>query len=287
VLDLGKISVGPPYFDSVFAPLMAPLVFLLGVGTVVRWGTDAAPALWRQLRWSAAVALLVAVLGPVVQGRWSLGAAGGLLMAAWIVASSLQAVWQRAQGNEDRGVIGALLRQPASFYGMTIAHLGLAVFIVGVTMVKQYEIERDVNLGLGESAVLGDYRFRLDRVGAATGPNYDAQVATISVIHDDRVTTLQAEKRLYRVQQTPITVAAIDTGVTRDLFVALGEAVGPDGAPTAFTLRLHVKPFVSWIWGGCLLMALGGALAVFDRRYLAVRAARRAPAAPMPVAEAL
>ncbi|HWH83558.1 MAG TPA: heme lyase CcmF/NrfE family subunit [Burkholderiaceae bacterium] len=277
VLGFGKISVGPPYFDSVFVPLMAPLVFLLGVATVAGWGHNPLPALAARLRWSAAVAVVSAIVVPLAQGKFTLGTAGGLLMASWIVATSLNAVFERGHESADkRGWLGALMRQPASFYGMTLAHLGVAAFIVGVTMVKGYEVERDVRLTPGDVAVVGDYRFQFERVRPHAGPNYDAQIGSLSVERAGVTTRLQPEKRVYRAQQTPVTVAAIDSGFSRDLYVALGDAVDETALPerTAWTIRLHVKPFVSWIWGGWLLMALGGAIAVFDRRYSAARQRR-------------
>ena len=147
---------------------------------------------------------------------------------------------------------------------MLLAHLGVAVFVVGVTLVKGHESEQDVRMAFGETVVGGPYAFTLRGVSEGEGPNYRYQRATVEVAQAGQAyTTLYPEKRVYRVQSNPMTEAAIDRGFTRDLYVSLGEAV----APTAWTLRIYYKPFIDWIWGGCVMMALGGLLAVIDRRY--------------------
>jgi cytochrome c-type biogenesis protein CcmF len=147
---------------------------------------------------------------------------------------------------------------------MVVAHIGVAVFVVGVTLVKGYESEKDVNLREGESVELGPYAFTLDEIASVAGPNYRAARAKVSVARDGKpVTVLFPEKRVYNVQQMPMTEAAIDTGFTRDLYVSLGEPVQGGG----WLLRVQHKPFIDWIWGGCLIMALGGLLAASDRRY--------------------
>ena len=147
---------------------------------------------------------------------------------------------------------------------MLVAHLGVAVFVVGVTLVKGYEIEKDVRMQPGETVELGGYTFRFDGVEEVKGPNYGAARATIDVTRNGKpFTVMHPEKRIYLVQQNPMTEAAIDSGFTRDLYVSLGDPLG-DGA---WLVRVHYKPFVSWIWGGCLIMALGGVLAATDRRY--------------------
>jgi cytochrome c-type biogenesis protein CcmF len=153
---------------------------------------------------------------------------------------------------------------------MTVAHLGIAVFITGVTLVKGYETERDVRMAVGDTVTVGGYTFRFAGVRDAAGPNYRAVRGAVDVSRDGRpVRTLRPEKRIYNAQEMPMTEAAIASGVLGDLYVSLGDPVG-DGA---WTLRVYHKPFVTWIWGGCLLMALGGLLALSDRRYR-VRAAR-------------
>jgi cytochrome c-type biogenesis protein CcmF len=264
-LNLGKISVGPPYFETVFVPLMAPLLFLMGVGPMARWKQQALPELATRMRWAAAVAVVVALAALWRAGSVSPLAALGLGLAAWIVAAiALDVARWRLQG----------ARVPRAAAGMMLAHLGMAAFAVGVTMVNTFEIERDVAMGPGTTVEIDGLRFTFAGQQEVRGPNYDAVRARIDVTRDGReVTVLWPEKRVYRVQRNPMTEAAIDSGILRDLYVALGEPI--DGG-AGWTVRLHLKPFVNWIWGGCALMALGGLLAAADRRYRA--ASRRTPA---------
>jgi cytochrome c-type biogenesis protein CcmF len=265
-LGLGKISVGPPYFDTVFVPLMAPAVFLLGVGPLARWKHAEVPDLWRRLRWAACVAVVAALATQWLAGRITLAATLGLLMAWWIVAAVATDVWER-MGGWQRGWWGRLRLMPRSMVGMMVAHLGVAAFAFGVSMVRTYEIEKDVKMSPGDTTELSGFVFRFQGVREVTGPNYDAAQAVVEVTRDGRpVVTLHPEKRVYRVQTNPMTDAAIDRSPTRDLYVSLGEPVD-NGA--AWIVRVYFKPFVDWIWGGCLLMALGGALAASDRRYRA------------------
>src|SRR6185503_5519097 len=162
-----------------------------------------------------------------------------------------------------------------AFAGMLLAHAGIGVFILGVTLVKSYDAERDVRLAPGESAELGGYLFKFEGASDVTGPNYQAARGVFVVTRDGQpVARMQPEKRVYRVQKNAMTEAAINSGVTRDLYVSLGEPAGGG----AWTARLQVKPFVDWIWGGCLLMALGGLLAAADRRYRVAARRREIPA---------
>ena len=261
-LGLGKISVGPPYFDAVFVPLLAPAIFLMGVGPIARWKKAELPELAVRLRWALAISVVVALAFPFVMGKWSAMTSFGLLLAAWIAASCVLTVVRR-----KRASAGPL---PRHYSGMLMAHFGVAVTIVGITLVKTYEVEKDVRLAPGESFAVGRYDFRFDGVEKQQGPNYEALRGTIVVSRDGKeLRTMHPEKRNYRAQATTMTEADIDTGFTRDLYVALGEPAGEG----AWSLRIYVKPFVDWIWGGAFLMAFGGMLAASDRRY---RAARRA-----------
>jgi cytochrome c-type biogenesis protein CcmF len=272
-LHLGKISVGPPYFNAVFYPLMAPLVFLLGVGPVAAWRQARAPDLWTKLQWALYVALATGALAPFAMGQWKPLVALGLLMAAWIAAATLTAFAQRLRSAPQRRLADKLRANTSAWYGMLLAHLGVAVFITGVTLVKGYEVERDVRLDVGQSIeVAGDtYTFR--GVAPRAGPNFDATVATVDVTRDGRtIATLTPQKRAYRASGQVMTEASIQSGIGGDRYVSLGEPVTEKGAAGAWGVRIYVKPFVDWIWGGCLLMALGGFFAVADRRYrLAVR----------------
>jgi cytochrome c-type biogenesis protein CcmF len=272
-LGLGKISVGAPYFESVFLPLMVPVVALMAFGPIARWKQSSMPSLLYRLRWAALASVLGALATGLLAGRLSLVATLGFLMAYWIVAAiAVDAVERlRADGLASMPLFARMRRWPRALVGMWLAHLGVAAFAFGVSMVRTYEVEQDLTMAFGSSAEVGGYRFEFDEIHPVHGPNYEALQATLPVTRDGRpVATLHPEKRIYRVQRTPTTEAAIQPGVTRDLYVSLGERAR-DGT---WTLRIHVKPFVDWIWGGCLLMALGGVVAMSDRRYR--RGARRA-----------
>jgi len=259
-LGLGKISVGTPYFEAVFVPLMAPVVLLMGVGPMARWKSADVGELAQRLKWPALASVLGAVLLPLAAGRWSLGVAFGLLLAAWVFTTTAVVVMQRTRSGG-----GQLLRQPRSFWGMVLAHLGVGIFIVGVTMVRGYETERDVKMNFGDSVAVGGYRFTLHGVDEITGPNYLAARGRVEVQKEGGGPsfTMHPEKRIYKVQRMPMTEAAIDTGFTRDLYVSLGEALDGGG----WTVRVYHKPFVDWIWGGAFVMALGALVAITDRRY--------------------
>jgi cytochrome c-type biogenesis protein CcmF len=273
-LGLGKISVGPPYFEAVFVPLMAPLAFLMGIGPIARWKQARLPDLWSRLRWAIGVAVAAALALPAAAGKWSPLVSLGLGLAVWILAATVAGALERIRN--ARGGLGVrLAQQPLAWWGMTFAHLGVAVFITGVTLVKGFETERDVRMAVGDTVAVGGYTFRFAGVRDVPGPNYSAVRGMVDVTRDGRpVRILHPEKRVYRVQEMPMTEAAIASGLLGDLYVSLGDPVG-DGA---WTLRVYHKPFVTWIWGGCLLMALGGFLALADRRYRA-RADRAASVA--------
>ncbi|MCX7891712.1 MAG: heme lyase CcmF/NrfE family subunit [Burkholderiales bacterium] len=259
-----KISVGPPYFDTVFVPIMAPLVFLIGVGPIVRWKADTVLDLWTKLKWALAVAVVSAALLPFTLGRWSPFVAFGLALALWIAAASVVALRERVRNVPAGERLARLARQPRAFWGMVLAHLGVAVFIAGVTLVKGYEVERDVRMDVGDTVAIGDYTFRFLGTRDITGPNYRGTRGEVEVTKAGRpVERLYPEKRIYHAQQMPMTEAAIDTGFFGDLYVSLGDPV--EGS--AWTVRVYAKPFVTWIWGGAFLMALGGFLAISDRRY--------------------
>ena len=262
-LHLGKISVGPPYFETVFVPLMTPLIFLMGVGPLARWKQATLPDLWQRLKWAAVVSVVTALLVPWVAGHWTPLVSFGLLLAAWIIASTIVNVRERSRG--ARGSIAAqLARQPRSYWGMIVAHVGIAVFIIGVTMVKGFETERDVRMNVGDTVTAGGFTLRFDGTTEAAGPNYRAVRGGFDVSKNGQhVATLAPEKRVYNAGGMPTTEAAIKNMLSGDLYVSLGVPV--DGG--AWSVRVYHKPFVNWIWAGCLLMALGGVLALSDRRY--------------------
>jgi cytochrome c-type biogenesis protein CcmF len=263
-LGFGKLSVGPPYFNAVFVPLMVPMILLMGLGPLARWKKFDAPDLAKRVRWAFGSAVVIALLLPVVMGKWTPMIALGLLLAFWVIASLIVGLRQRLTG--QGGFMQRVRAQSLSYYGMQLAHLGVAVFIIGVTMVKGYETERDVRMEIGDTVVAGGYVFRLEDVSEVEGPNYLAARAHITISQDGKpVTELFPEKRMYNASGMPMTEAAIDTGLFRDLYVSMGEQI--PGDVEAWAVRVYHKPFVDWIWAGCLFMALGGVLAIGDRRY--------------------
>jgi len=277
-LDLGKISVGPPYFDTVFVPLMTPAIFLMGIGPLAQWKKATLPALAMRLRWAFAVSAATALTLPFLIGKWTPLVSLGLLLAIWIVTTSVVGLRERLAHADGSSLMGRLAAVPRSYWGMLLAHCGVAVFIVGVTMVKGFEVEQDLRMNVGETSTVGGYTFRFDGVREVKGPNYIAARGTFHVSQDGReVTVMYPEKRRYTVQNQTMTEAAIAPGLVRDLYVSLGEPVDNG----AWSVRLYHKPFIDWIWGGCLIMALGGVLAISDRRY---RLAWRRKEADVPAA---
>ena len=275
-LGLAKLSVGPPYFNAVFVPLMVPAAFLMGVGPFARWKKASLPELAVRLRWAFAASAITAIVLPFVLGQWKVLVSLGLLLALWIVTTSLLNVWERIRTTTGQlSVLQKLRQQSRSYYGMQLAHVGVAVFIVGITLVTQYATEKDVRMDVGDTVNVGGYDFRFNGATDVIGPNYRGARAEIVVSRDGAVVrTMNPEKRVYNVSENAMTETAIDTGLFRDLYLSLGEPVGTGGA---WSVRVHYKPFVDWIWGGALLMAMGGGLAVSDRRYaLAARKQREA-----------
>lgn len=255
-LGMGKLSVGPPYFNSVFVPIMLPLLFLIAVGPLANWKHADPRDMAQRLRLAAVLAVVAGVGLPFLVGEWTPLIALGLLLAVWIVASSAFQIRARLKSGWP----------PRAYWGMHLAHIGIAVFVVGVTLVKGYEVERDVRMAVGDTVTLGGYTVRLKGVAQVPGPNYMAQRGDIELSKNGEVLrTLNPEKRSYFSSQMPMTETAIDSGFTRDLYVSLGEPLDAQGS--AWSVRVYYKPFIVWIWGGCLLMALGGGLAASDRRY--------------------
>ena len=256
-LNLGKLSVGPPYFNLVFAPLMVPLLFIMIPGTVARWREAKLSELVVELRWVGVLALVVGCVAPLAYGTWSVGTALGWTLGAWV---GLGTLWQVVQRVQKPG------RIPASFWGMHLAHLGMAVLVVGVTGVKSFEVERDVRMGLGDEVSIAPYTFRLVGMKNVQGPNYRAVRAEVHVLRNGQpLEVLSPEKRNYLSTAMPMTEAAIDSGFMRDLYVSLGDRL--EGERPEWSMRVYYKPFVPWLWMGVLLMVFGGVAAALDRRY--------------------
>ena len=265
-LELGKISVGPPYFNAVFIPLTAPLAVLVGIGAMARWKRDTFERLWPKLRVAAIVSVVLGVAYPLALTpvfMWQ--AAVGMVLAFWVVFSTWVGLKERVGPKGNWGNISR------GYWGMTLGHIGIAIFIVGVTLTSLYSTEKDVRLVPGETYELAGYAFEFKGVTTTKGPNYTAWRGELIATKDgEHIADMFPERRVYLVQTMPMTEAAIDAGITRDLFVALGEDLGKG----AWSLRIYHKPFVRWLWLGSIIMALGGLVAATDRRYRTL--ARRA-----------
>jgi cytochrome c-type biogenesis protein CcmF len=257
-LNLAKISVGPPYFDLAFLIPMLPLALLMAVGMHAGWKRANLESRKRLLMVLLGVAVLAAIVIPIsVYGGISVLTVIGLAAGFWVAASALIEPISRVRHGHTLS--------PAVL-GMAIAHLGLALFVIGVTTVRSFNVEKDLSLRPGQSVEVAGFEFEMVSTRKVSGPNFDADEAEIRILRDGReVSVRHPQKRVYRVQKTPMTEAGIDAGWNRDLFVALGEPLG-DGA---WSVRLQYKPMVRFIWLGCLVMALGGLTSVCDRRYRA------------------
>ncbi len=275
-LKLGKISVGPPYFSAVFAPVMAPIFLLAGLAPLVAWRKASLGKQAGLLYRLAGGSLLLGVITTALS--WNLRditTLAGLSMAFWLSATALLSLWQRVKLRHSTWQ--GLRSQSRSIYGMTLAHLGLAVFLTGVTLSGGYSEEKVVRLGPGDTAELKGYRFTFKGITEVQGDNYTARRGEFEVRQGDGSPhTLWPEKRVYNVRGNPMTEAAIDPGLTRDLYVALGEPM--DGGD--WSVRLYCKPFIRWIWLGGLCMAAGGLLSASDRRYRMARALEDAATVP-------
>ncbi|MBY0579886.1 MAG: heme lyase CcmF/NrfE family subunit [Burkholderiales bacterium] len=261
-LGMGKISVGPPYFNAIFVPLMVPALFLIGLGPIASWKKASLPDMAYRLKWAFAASILSAAILPLALGSWTPLISLGFLLAAWIIFTTLHSFWNRIKSSGD--MFAAMAKQSMSYYGMLFGHLGIAVFVIGVTMVKGYETERDVRMNVGDTLKIASYTFRFDGTSDVQGPNYQAERGFITVMENGRqMLMLHPEKRRYNASGMVMTIASIDPGLTRDLYVSLGEQIDNN----AWSVRIYYKPYVDWIWGGCLIMAIGGLFAVADRRY--------------------
>lgn len=260
-LGKGKISVGPPYFNALFVPQMLLLGVFMGLGPLTDWKAMQ----WQKLRkkvWLAgAIALVLgfALLPWLYDGEWRLLVALGLTLFLWVVTTSLRDLWEASRGKKGwKGIT-------RSRWGMFFGHLGAALIVLGVTMVSNYGEERDVRMALGETVVVKGYHFTMTDLVHREGANFVADRAFIEVRNEEGrlLTTLTPEKRLYPVRGMPMTQVAIDWGLLKDVYVAMGEELAED----AWAMRIHYKPYVRWLWLGALIAALGGILAISDRRY--------------------
>jgi cytochrome c-type biogenesis protein CcmF len=248
-----KISVGPPYFNSVFVPLMVPLTVAMGVGPLCLWRKTPLPIFLRRAIFPFALAVMSSLF-LILIFTWQIPfkVALGIVLASWIILTTLQALLLQIRKYGFNNL-------PRRRWGMVFAHIGIAVCIIGVTLTSYYKIEREVTMQVGDTVAVANYNFRLLAVNDLQGPNYTGADAQFSVIKNNNlITVLDAQKRLYTVEQIATSVAAIDAGLFRDLYVALGDPL----ANNAWSVRIYYKPFVRWIWLGGLLMLLGGVMAI-------------------------
>jgi len=259
---LGKFSVGPPYFNLLFVPLTLLLLFFMGIGPATNWKKQSADVVLLPLRKVLLAAIIIAIALPLAffgNWPWQVGLTVGLCV--WVFGSQLVDIARKSQHASTR--LKGLSRLTRSYWGMQLAHLGLLVTVLGIAFTSAYSIEKDVRLAPGESITVNGYVFRFDGVTDHQGPNYVAQRGTLEVSHDGFMEVLHPEKRIYRVQQNPMTEAAISGNTFRDLYVALGEPLDAG----AWAVRIYHKPMIRWIWFGALMMAFGGLLSILDKRY--------------------
>ncbi|NOH34752.1 heme lyase CcmF/NrfE family subunit [Vibrio chagasii] len=263
-LGLGSVSIGAPFFDMLFFWLMIPFSFLLGIGPLIRWKRDNLSKLVKPMVISGLFSLgLSALLVTVLADRFSGTAFAGWVMAFWIIFMHGFELHERATHRHT--FMKGLTKLPRSHWAMVCGHIGLAVTVIGIAMVQNYSIERDVRLAPGESYQLEEYDFLFTGVRDKDGPNYDGYIADFEITKEGKyINTLHAEKRFYTTAKSMMTEAAIDRGVTRDLYIAMGERLDDN---KSWAVRIYYKPFVRWIWAGSLIMSLGGAIAISDRRY--------------------
>jgi cytochrome c-type biogenesis protein CcmF len=259
----GKISVVAVSLKKMFLTLTAPLGVLIGIGMLIRWKSDSLERLGAKLKIPALVVLVLALLLSLALPHWVWTAYLGIAMALWIAFTAGIAIYERFH---HRSLLSTLRSTPAGFYGMLLGHLGIAVFIVGVTLTSLYNQEKDLRMAPGDVYKVAGYEFTFQGVRDFNVDNYVATRGGFTVRSEsgDFQVDLFPEKRIYLVQTMPMTEAAIDAGFTRDLFIALGEPLNQEGA---WAVRIYYKPFIRWIWLGAIIMALGGLFAASDRRY--------------------
>jgi cytochrome c-type biogenesis protein CcmF len=262
-LGLGKLSVGVPYFNAVFVPLMVPAAIAIAIGMTARWRSDELTRLWSTLKIAFFGCIVIGVLMVVMLTQSiALRAILGVVLALWIIFATLVSVKERAR--HATGFIKGLMELPAAFIGMCLAHVGFALCILGVTITSQYSSEIHKRMNPGDTVDIAGYSFNFESIEEVKGPNYFASEARFLVIKDNEtVTTLISQKRYYPVTGSTMTEAGIGGGMFQDLYVSLGEEL-EDGD---WSVRVYSRPFVRWIWMGAVFMALGGFVAASDKRY--------------------
>ncbi|MBA4109234.1 MAG: c-type cytochrome biogenesis protein CcmF [Leptothrix sp. (in: Bacteria)] len=246
---LAKISVGPPYFEAVLGPLLAPAVMLMGLAPLGKWKAMALPSLALRLRWALLASILAAAVA-LWLGHGQAMFAWGMLLGVWAVFTALQPLWQRSM---PRGIAA---------WGMVCAHLGVGVFILALTTLKSQEVEREAPMSVGQTAQVGPYQLRLEALEAFEAGNHSGVRATVVVLDEGKpIASLHPESRNYTTQEMTVAAPDIDTSWRRDVYVAMGQSLGP----TTWAMRLQFKPMMVWVWIGFLMMSAGGVLAAWRR----------------------
>jgi cytochrome c-type biogenesis protein CcmF len=277
-LGLGKYSVGPPYFNTVFVPLMACLVPFMGLGPMSRWKKDSTVRWRNELVVPAAVAVLCGLTLPLLGASYNVWVALVVVLSSWLALGLAKDLWFRVRGAASLG--RGLRRLTPSYCGMLLAHLGFATCMIGIVVTSQHTVEHDLKMSPGDTHSLAGYEFRFVELAAVRGPNFVADEARIEVTQDGEfVANLAPQKRRYLASGQVMTEAAINAGLFRDLYVAMGEPVGSDGA---WAIRLHYKPMVRWMWLGAIFMGLGGFTTVLDKRYRRQRVTEQLTGQEMP-----
>lgn len=262
-IGLGSISIGEPFFNRIFTVLIVPFALFLGVGSLVRWQRQNLTDLFKPM----VILLVVSTLLTLVflwafASHFTWLALLGVFLGMWILTGTCVEIYLRS--THRFSLWTGMKKLGKSHWAMTLGHAGLAVMVIGITMTQNFSVERDVKLSIGESVRFKHYDFHFDAVNDLKGKNYTGVVGLFTVKYDQKtIAVMQPEKRIYTVQKMPMTEAAIDSGFTRDLYIAMGEVL-PDGA---WAVRIYYKPFIRWIWFGPIMMAFAGILMIFDRRY--------------------
>ena len=267
-LGLGSISVGAPFFNQMFTLLIVPFVLMLGLGPLTRWKQQKASELQKQLLLAGGIALSAGVLVNFTYDTPTFMGVLGMVLVFWILVTTTQEVMQRISAMPDNSDNSTLMKKlgklTPSHWGMVLGHVGFAILIIGVTLVSNYELERDVRMDVGDTVTLSGYDFTFKAVKEIEGPNYNADAGVFDVSRNGEfIAQLVPEKRLYIVQRMPMTEAAIHSTIARDLFIAMGEPLDNG----AWAIRIYIKPFVIWLWAGAVVMAIGGIFSISDKRY--------------------
>ncbi len=263
-VGMGKVSVGAPFFNQVAAPLAILLAALTGVGPLLNWKRHSAAGLAKLLAAVFALSIVAAViLVSLLVSSFPPYVIVAVALALATVTLMFRDLWLKVR-TAKAGILAGWQRLSAGYRGMQVAHFGFVMMLVGIAFVTAFDLEKDVRLAPGESALVEGYTFRFDEVKTVKGPNYLSTKGVFSVYYgDELVSVLHPEKRQYRVQTSVMTEAAIDAGFWRDLYVALGEPLDD----RSWAVRLYYKPLMRWVWLGSLIMAIGGMIALTDRRY--------------------